>query len=147
MKDRIRKILKEETEKQPTTYHLIVDKRTNKAMDPRLWRLGYENSGGSAYGTWGIDFSDPRSVAQYSFHDMDEIEEVVEDIELEKNDLEERFPLDDKGKRAWNIQGEIDYYTELLQHLEVRGFKLAVEPIKVEDPFKKLFGYSPYDEE
>ena len=147
MKDRIRKILKEETEKQPTTYYLIVDKRTNKVMDPMLWRLGYEKSGGSSYGTWDIDFGDPRSVVQYSFEDMDEIEEVIEDIELEKNDLEERFPLDDEGKRAWNIQEEIDYYTELLQHLEVRGFKLTVESIKVEDPFKKLFGYSPYDEE
>jgi len=146
MKDKIRKILREETEKQPTAYYLIVDKRTNKVMDPGLWRLGYEDSGGSAYGTWGIDFGDPKSVAQYSFGDMDEIEEVIEDIKIEKNDLEERTSLDDEGKRAWNIQEEIDYYNELLQHLEVRGFKLAVEPIKVEDPFKKLFGFTPYDE-
>ena len=78
---------------------------------------------------------------------MDEIEEVLYDIDGELEDLKERFPLDDEGKRAWNIQEEIDYYTELLQHLEVRGFKLTVESIKVEDPFKKLFGYSPYDEE
>jgi len=162
MKDKIRKILREETEKQPTAYYLIVDKRTNTVMDPGLWRLGYEDSGGSAYGTWDIDFGDPKSVAQYSFKDMDEIEDVIKDIELEKDSLEKRASLDDEGKRdivggyfqikkelnkAWNIQEEIDYYNELLQHLEVRGFKLAVEPIKVEDPFKKLFGYSPYDEE
>lgn len=147
MKDRIRKILKEETEKQTTTYYLVVDKRTNKVMDPGLWRIGFENSGGSSYGTWGINFSDPRSVAQYSFEDMDEIEEVLYDIDDRLEDLKERFPLDDKGKRASNIQGAIDYYTELLQHLEVRGFKLAVDPIKVEDPFKKLFGFTPYDDE
>ena len=147
MKDRIRKILREETKKQPTTYYLIVDKRTNKVMDPLLLRLGFDASGGSSYGTWVIDFGDPRSVSQYSFEDMDEIEEVIEDIELEKNDLKERFPLDGESKRAFNIQEEIDYYTELLQHLEVRGFKLAVDPIKVEDPFKKLFGFTPYDEE
>ena len=147
MRDKIRKILIEETAKQPTAYYLIVDKRTNTVMDPGLWRLGYEDSGGSAYGTWDIDFGDPKSVAQYSFEDMDEIEEVIEDIELEKDSLEKRASLDDEGKRAWNIQEEIDYYNELLQHLEVRGFKLVVEPIKVEDPFKKLFGFTPYDEE
>lgn len=147
MKDRIKKILKEETEKQPTAYYLIVDKRTNKVMDPGLWRMGFEDSGGSSYGTWGIDFGDPRSVAQYSFHDMGEIEEVLYDIDDRLEDLKERFPLDGESKRAWNIQEAIDYYTELLQHLEVRGFKLAVDPIKVEDPFKKLFGFTPYDEE
>jgi hypothetical protein len=145
MKNLIRKILKEQKEGQQT-YYLIVDKRTNKVMDPGLWRLGYEDSGGSAYGTWEINFNNPRSVAQYSFKDMDEINEVIEDIRGEKEWLEDRHKPNDEGKRAWNIQQEIDYYTELLKHLEVRGFKLAVESIKVDDPFKELFGYNPYEE-
>jgi hypothetical protein len=131
MKNRIRKILREEANKGGDAFYLLVDKRTNTVMDPQLWRLGFEDSGGSAYGTWTIDFEDPKMVAQYSFENMDEIEEVKEDIELEKNDLEERFPLTDGGKRAWNIQEEIDYYKELLQYLEVKAFTLAVLPYDI----------------
>lgn len=146
MKNLIQKILKEEESKKDNTYYLIVDKRRNTVMDPGLWRLGYEDSGGSAYGTWKIDFNDPRKVANYSFHDMDEVREVMETIQEEKEGLEERIRPREDGKRPSNIQEEIDYYTELLQHLEVRGFKLAVESIKVDDPFKDLFGYTPYEE-
>lgn len=132
MKNRIRKILREETNRGGDAFYLLVNKRTNKVMDPSLWRLGYDDSGGSAYGTWGIDFEDPKKVAQYSFENMGEIEEVKEDIEVEKNDLEERFPLTDDGKRAWNIQEEIDYYKELLQYLEVKAFTLAVLPYDID---------------
>ena len=132
MKNRIRKILREETNRGGDAFYLLVNKITNKVMDPSLWRLGYDDSGGSAYGTWGIDFEDPKKVAQYSFENMGEIEEVKEDIEVEKKDLEERFPLTDDGKRAWNIQEEIDYYKELLQNLEVKAFTLAVLPYGID---------------
>jgi hypothetical protein len=147
MKDTIKKILKEETNSGVNnTYHLIVDKRTNKVMDPGLWRMGFEDSGGSSYGTWKINFDNPRSVAQYSFEDMGEVNEVIDDIKQEKEWLEDRHPPKEDGKRVSNIQSEIDYYSELLQHLEVRGFRLSVEAIKVNDPFKDLFGYSPYED-
>lgn len=122
MKDKIRKILKEETNRSGDAFYLLLDKRTNKVMDPGLWRMGFEDSGGSAYGTWEIDFENPKAIAQYSFKNLDEIEEVKEDIEIEWN------RLDRMNNKGWNIVEEMEYLEKLYENLEVKAFTLAVIP-------------------
>ena len=126
MKKLIRKILNEGSNKSGDAFYLLVDKRTNKVMDPMLWRLGFEDSGGSAYATWGIDFEDPKTIAQYTFDGIDEIEEVKEDIINEYN------WLSNKNSQASNIINEMEYLKELHENLEVKAFTLAVLPYDID---------------